>query len=128
MAVRSLYYLDDVNMALKAILGLNAFTGCDTMSAFCGKGKIKPLKILLKNRKYMMTFSVIGLTTGLTKEQLDVLQEFTCDINGHKDTSTNNLRFKLYYFKQGKLEAKSIPPFLDSLKLHSRRATFQAFV
>ena len=69
------------------------------MSAFCGKGKIKPLKILLKNHKYIMTFSVIGLTTGLTKEQLDVLQEFACDIYGHKDTSTNNLRFKLYYSK-----------------------------
>ena len=35
----SLYDLDDINMAVKAILGLHAFTGCDTVSAFCGKGK-----------------------------------------------------------------------------------------
>ena len=76
----------------------------------------------------MMTFSGIGLTTDLTEEQLDVLQEFVCDIYGHKGTCTNDLRFKLYCSKQGKLEAKSIPPCLDSLKLHSRRATFQAFV
>ena len=76
----------------------------------------------------MMTFSGIVLTTDLTEEQLDVLQEFVCDIYGHKGTSTNDLRFKLYCSKQGKLEAKSILPCLDSLKLHSRRATLQAFV
>ena len=35
-------------MAAKAILGLHAFIGYDTVSAFCGKGKVKPLKILLK--------------------------------------------------------------------------------
>ena len=65
-----------------------------------------------------MTFSGLGLTTDLTEEQLDVLQEFVCDIYGHKGTSTNDLRFKLYCSKQGKLEAKSILPCLDSLKLH----------
>ena len=63
-----------------------------------------------------MTFSGIGLTTDVTEEQLDVLQEFFCDICGHKGTSTNDMRFKLYCSKQGKLEAKSIPPCLDSLK------------
>ena len=124
----SLYDLDDTNMTVKAILGLHAFTGCDNVSAFCGKGKIKPFKILLKNRKYIMTFPGIGLTTDLTEEQLDVLQEFVCDIYGHKSTCTNDLRFKLYCSKQGKLEAKSIPLCLDCLKLHSRRASFQAFV
>ena len=44
----------------------------------------------------MMTFSGIVLTTDLTEEQLDVLQEFVCDIHGHKGTSTNDLRFMLY--------------------------------
>ena len=44
----------------------------------------------------MMTFSGIVLTTDLTEEQLDVLQEFVCDIYGHKGTSTNDLRFMLY--------------------------------
>ena len=71
----SLYDLDDIKMAMKAILALHAFIGCDTVSAFCGKEKVKPLKILLKNRKYMK-FSGIGLTTDLTKGELDVLQEF----------------------------------------------------
>ena len=68
----SLYDLDDINMAVKAVLGLHVFIDCDTIGAFCGKGKIKHLKILLKNRKYMMAFSGIDLTTDLTEEQLDI--------------------------------------------------------
>ena len=115
-------------MVLKGIWRLHVFSGCDTVSAFCAKGKIKPLKILLKNREYMITFSGIDLTTDLTEGQLGALQEFVCDICGHKDTCTNELGFELHCSKQGKLEAKSIPPCLDGLKLHSRRATFLAFV
>ena len=30
----------------KALLGLHAFTGCDSVSSFAGIGKVKPLKIL----------------------------------------------------------------------------------
>ena len=109
-------------MAVKAIFGLHAFTGCDTMR------ENKASENLNKKSQTHITFSGIGITTDVTEEQLDVLQEFFCDIYGHKGTSTNDIRFKLYCSKQGQLEAKSIPPCLDSLKLHSRRATFQAFV
>ena len=35
-----------------ALLGLHAFTGCDTCSAFKGIGKIKPIKVLQKNAKF----------------------------------------------------------------------------
>lgn len=63
-------------MAVKAILELHAFTGCDTVHAFCGKGKVKPLKTLLKIRKYIMTFPGTGMTTDLTEEELDFLHEF----------------------------------------------------
>ena len=32
-----------------ALLGMHAFTGCDTVSAFSGQGKLKALKLLLLN-------------------------------------------------------------------------------
>ena len=121
MSQRSTYTLDNPNIALKAILGFHAFTGCGTVSTFCGKGKIKPPKVLLKNQTYMVTFASIVQTSDLTDEKLDVLQEFACDMYGHKGSSTNDLRYKLYSSKQGKLKAKSIPPCLDSLELHSKK-------
>ena len=33
----------------EAILGLHAFTGCDTVSVFAGKGKVKALNVMLKS-------------------------------------------------------------------------------
>ena len=34
----------------KALIGMHAFTGCDTVSAFAGKGKSKALKMLTSNK------------------------------------------------------------------------------
>ena len=41
---------DDVNLTLAA---LHAFTGCDTTSAFMRKGKVKPLKLLIKHPEFI---------------------------------------------------------------------------
>ena len=38
---------------LKSLIGLHAISGCDTVSAFAGKGKAKVLKLLMKNRAYV---------------------------------------------------------------------------
>lgn len=35
----------------KGVLRMHAFTGCDTVSAFAGKGKAQALKILKKNTR-----------------------------------------------------------------------------
>ena len=35
----------------RALVGVHAYTGCDTVSAFAGKGKAKALKLLSKTRK-----------------------------------------------------------------------------
>ena len=44
----------------KALLGLHAFTGCDTTSAFKGIGKLKPLKLLQKEPQFEKFFSELG--------------------------------------------------------------------
>ena len=59
---------------------------------------------------------------------MEVLPVFTCDMHGHKGDSTNLLRYKLYSSRQGKLEAKSIPPCQDNLQLHSTRAAYQTYI
>ena len=35
--------------ACEALMGLHALTGCDTVSAFSSKGKLKPMQMLVKN-------------------------------------------------------------------------------
>ena len=46
---------------LKSLKGLYALTGCDTVSAFAGKGKSKAFKMLMKNGKYVRAFMTIGI-------------------------------------------------------------------
>ena len=124
----SLQYVNDMELGAKSILSLHAFTGCDTTSAFCSKGKVKPLNIFLKSSRYINTFANIGVEESLGDNTLNVLQQFVCDLYGHKGDNTNTLRYRLYSSKQGRLEAKNIPPCLGSLKLHAARATYQSFV
>ena len=70
-----------MELAAKSILRLHAFTGCDTTSAFCGKEKLKPLNILLKNSHYINTFANIGVDASLADDASNVLQQFVIFIS-----------------------------------------------
>ena len=94
----SLYDLDDINSEGNCGITCICWLWYGEFSLWKRENKASE-----KNRKYKMMFSSIGPTTDLKEKQLDVLQEFVCDIYSHKGTSTNNLRFKLYCSKQGKL-------------------------
>ena len=95
-----------MELAAKSILSLHAFTGCDTTSALCGKGKVKPLNILLKSSHNVNTFANIGVDASLGDDTLNVLQQFVCDLYGHKGDNTNTLRYRFYSRKQRRLKAK----------------------
>ena len=45
--------VEDTEQACLALLGLHAFTRCDTFSAFSGKGKTKPVKLMQKKNLYI---------------------------------------------------------------------------
>ena len=40
----------------RALIGMHAYTGCDTVSVFAGKGKAKALKLLISNKETQDTF------------------------------------------------------------------------
>ena len=60
---------------LKALIGLHAFTGCDSVSAFAGKGKIKAQKLLI-NSEFVNLFSLLGTSWFVTEDMIDRLSEF----------------------------------------------------
>jgi hypothetical protein len=43
-----------------ALLGLHAFTGCDSTSSFKGKGKVKAVKLMEKNTNFQELFMKLG--------------------------------------------------------------------
>ena len=126
LAIR--FDVEDIEQACRALLGLHAFTGCDTVSAFSGKGKSKPLKLMLKENSYISLFSSFGNEPSLSETQHTTLQQFVCNLYGHTEESTDVVRYKLYSARQGRLEAKCLPPCSDSLSLHANRACYQAYI
>ena len=118
-----------LDLLCQALLGIHAFTGCDTVSAFSGKGKAKPFKLMAKKKEYVKLFSRLGETPDVTEDIHENIQKFVCDMHGRcEDSSTDYVRYKLCTAKQGQAEAKSLPPCSDSLSLHTMRTAYQIYV
>ena len=81
---------------------------------------------MLKNQKYINKFAKATQTYQMSN--LKFCQHLFVLSIKHKGNRVNLLRYKLYFSRQRKLEAKSISPCFDSLKLHSRRAVYQSHI
>ena len=62
---------------MDALVGLHSFSRCDTISAFTGKGKLKPLAIMSKDEQHIQTFARLG-TSWSTDGLVDNVEEFVC--------------------------------------------------
>ncbi|CAG9766614.1 unnamed protein product [Ceutorhynchus assimilis] len=108
------------------LLGLHAFTGCDTVSAFAGKGKATTLKVARKDKEFACAMSKLGETVDdRTKIVLEPCRFY---INTTKITSVNELRFILFCGKQGNIESHNLPPCQSILHKHISRANYQAMI
>ena len=65
-----------------ALLGLHAFTGRDTCSAFKGTGKIKPIKVLQKNAKFKDMLARLGDSWEVSDDMFSDAEELTCAFYG----------------------------------------------
>ena len=118
------------NDICKALLGFHAFSGCDSVSAFAGQGKIKGLKLIQQNQKFQEAFTTLGEHWHLTDELFDVLQEFTCSLYAARTNikCVNTLRYQLWRAKKGSVDSGQLPPCEDSLRQHALRANYQSAV
>jgi hypothetical protein len=109
---------------------VHAYTGCDTVSAFCGKGKVNALKIVKVNKEAQETFMQLGQEWSLTPELLDKLELFTCQLYAAKSKAAkvNDLRYHLFCAKKGEIESHQLPPCRDCMHKHAQRANFQAAI
>jgi hypothetical protein len=63
---------------IKSLIGLQAFTGCDSVSSHGGKGKIKALKLLVNNGNYVNGLSNLDASWDVSDELINTLEEFVC--------------------------------------------------
>ena len=114
----------------KCFPGLHAFTGCDSVSAFSGKGKLTALKLAKRSPAFQELFQQLGMELELSHELFKSLQEFTCLMYssnpGTKDV--NELCYHLFCAWKGELESNQLPPCQDTLQKHCERANYQSAV
>ena len=86
----------------KALPGLHAYTGCDTVSAFAGRGKLSALNLLQKNNDFCETFQKLGAEWTVTSDLYEALQAFTCEMYSRKTkiTKVNQMRHALFCAKR----------------------------
>ena len=84
---------------LKSLIGLHALTGCDTVSAFAGKGKWKVLKLLLKNKSYVTAMMELGESWELSDETFNGIESFVCHMYEKKYQDVGLLRYELHCAK-----------------------------
>ena len=78
-----------------ALAPIYAFTGCDYSPSFHRKGKVKPMKLLEKNKKFIDVFSKFGVI-DLTEENYATVEHFVRRKYGFgKQTDVNALENKL---------------------------------
>lgn len=109
----------------KSLIGLHCFTGCDSTSAFYGKGKKKALNLLMKEREFCHAFSDLGENFDVEPATAASLESFVCKLYGQQNVTTvNEARYNMF-----RLQRKSeitMPPNKDALYEHMKRANYQA--
>ena len=114
----------------RCLPGLHAFTGCDSASAFSGKGKLTALKLARQNPSIQELFQRVGMAWEVSEELFMELQQFTCTMyapNSGTD-DVNLLRYRLFCAKKGDIDSRLLPPCQDTLRKHCQRANYQAAV
>lgn len=102
-----------VDHLCEAIPGMHSFTGCDSVSAFPGKGKVKVLKLLMKDEKFIELFRNFGTNWQVSSDHLPSLEEFTRELYGQRDTSVNNVKYIIS--KDGRVSSDQLPPCQNAL-------------
>lgn len=114
-------------MRAGALLGFHAFTGCDAVSSFYGKGKSKGFALFQTDDDSACAMSQLGSTQNVSDSLMDACEKFVCKLYGSNViTSVNTLRFEL--FTRTRAKSRMLPPNKDSLTFHVKRANYQAFI
>ena len=109
----------------EALIGLHAFTGCNTVSAFAGKGKVKALKMVKADDDAREVFCLLGQNWELPLSLSSQVEKFTCELYSSGIIHVNDARYNLFCSKNGELESHQLPPCQDCLRKHTQRANYQ---
>ncbi|MES9881199.1 MAG: hypothetical protein ABW185_10000 [Sedimenticola sp.] len=115
----------ELSMVLPSI---HALSGCDSTSAFSGKGKKKWLTVVSKNAEIIEGISELGLhpVDISDKALLASVNLISLMYTAKTMDSLDDVRYELFS-KKGYCSEK-LPPTMDAARLHIKRANYQSFI
>ena len=105
----------DKNCFLEALISVYVIKGCDTISAFAGKGKWKAVQLLQRSEKHVRAMASIGEEWEVSEDNFKYTEVLVCQIDAKKCQSVNMLRYEIHCAKGGKVEPVALPPCESSL-------------
>ena len=111
------------------LIGLDAFTGCDIVSAFAIRVKWSAFKLMKRDITYQETFIQIGQSRDVQLHLFEKVQQFTCRMHVAPSSTTkvNDLRYQqLCCAKRGDIESSLLPPCSYCVFMHLILANYQA--
>ncbi|MES9881882.1 MAG: hypothetical protein ABW185_13470, partial [Sedimenticola sp.] len=106
----------------KLLLPFHSITGCDTTSFLAGHSKKTALRTFYQHKDLLRNLGV----DPLTEETLDKAETFVCRLYKVADVSTTD-KARVILFKKA-MRPEILPPTSDAVRLHVKRAHFQALV
>jgi hypothetical protein len=109
-----------------SLIGLHAFTGCDSTSSFHGKGKATFFHLVKENDRFVMALTQLGQSFNVESELISPLEALVCQAYKSNTESVDKARYLL--FCTGSKDGASLPPTQDALTQHVKRANYQAAI
>ena len=111
----------------KCLVGLHAFTGTDSTSAFFGKGKKIAMSLLEDKEEARRAMRMLGQSFEVTDELFGLCEKFTAALYGKDEFGCiDEVRYALFCMKNQ--SSQYLPPTQDALKKHTMRANYQAAI
>jgi hypothetical protein len=109
------------------LLGMHAFSGCDSTSRFAGRGKKTVFRLLLENDEFCQAMKSLGEKFDPDAETVKQAEKAICHLyNSAQFSNTNKIRSDKW--NRRTTDITKLPPCHDSAILHLRRANYQAAI
>ena len=114
----------------QALVGLYSFTWCDTVGVLMVKANSSPLKIVKSDTDVKQAFTELGQSWDLSEDLFWAIEKLTCSFysSGTNASDVNDLRYNLFFAKNGEIELHQLLPCKDCLREHTMRANYQACI
>ena len=95
----------------RALIGMHAFTGCDSVSAFSGKGKTKAFKLVTSEPSICNVLHRLGDDLSVPQELANELEECICKLyQSHSSCKdVNGIRYR-FFCKMKSPQSHKLPP------------------